>query len=106
MLGCTPGERALLFKGFVLIKGFRDGYKFTSPVGSYQPNNLGIYDLGGNVWEWCEDKFSTFDARRVLRGCSWRDYLLAPDDLLSSSRNARESDWREDVDGFRVVVER
>ena len=64
--------------------GKNDGFAFTAPVGSYAPNSVGIYDLGGNVWEWCID-FADDGRRHILRGGSWfsgaipsggRDYTL------------------------------
>ncbi len=41
-----------------IINGYEDGYATTAPVMSFKPNQLGIYDLAGNVIEWCEDLYN------------------------------------------------
>lgn len=83
------------------IQGYRDAHPFTAPVGSYTANPLGIFDLGGNVWEWCEDFYDGKSGSRVLRGASWGDYDSAF--LLSSGRYFYTATGRGNIGGFRVV---
>lgn len=84
------------------IFGYQDGYLRTSPVGSFPANPQGFFDLGGNVWEWCEDWYDSEQKFRVLRGGSWINHV--EDFLLSSYRNHVAPGTRYDCYGFRVVL--
>ena len=105
------------------LKDYDDGAARTAPVASYAANRLGIFDLGGNVWQWCEDEYkasmndpdvlkefpalekekaSDGTAFRVLRGASWNDY--DPLRLRSSSRGRDRPVSRYDGNGFRCVL--
>ena len=80
-----------------------DGFIGSAPVASFAPNGFGLFDMAGNVWQWCEDWYDATETGRVLRGASW--YVSNPVDLLASYRGGGFfPDGRYDVVGFRCVV--
>lgn len=82
---------------------YRDGHAFTSPVGRYRMNHLGLYDMGGNVWQWTAEA-SPPPARmnRIIRGGSWkRSGMFAA--ALSRRDGGLEHAGKEET-GFRVVL--
>jgi formylglycine-generating enzyme required for sulfatase activity len=95
----------------------KQGEGQTVEVGSFPPNNWGLYDMHGNVWEWVEDcyepnyigaptdgspRIDPGCPSRVLRGGSW-DY--GPEDLRSALRYRLPPIYRVDEIGFRVARE-
>ena len=74
----------------------------TAPVGSLGPNNLGLYDMRGNVWAWCLDSHD--DAVRVSRGGAW-DTVAEPSARIEC-RNyfSIANDKPQNDNGFRIVL--
>lgn len=103
--------KANFYQGLFPYKNtLKDGYETTAPVKSYDPNDYGLYDMGGNVWEWCNDWYDVnyyktrnaktkdtngpnkgyndlmpYQQEKVIRGGSF----LCNDDYCSGYRNAR-----------------
>ncbi len=72
----------------------------THEVGTGKGNELGIYDMSGNVWEWCFDQWGSTGADRVMRGGGW--YADA-DYARVSDRNYGAPSYSNNGIGFRVA---
>ena len=130
-LGATPADRSAKIKGvypwgsafpppvdtlnyagsesragapdtWAVIPDYHDAFPRTAPVTAFNPNARGLCSLGGNVWEWCMDKFETGLNWRTLRGGSWA--TSRQEEMLSSYRRGYGSLFRSDDIGFRCVI--
>ena len=107
-------------------KNIDDGYAYTAPVGSFPPNGYGLYDMAGNVTEWCFDAFDgnfyansprrnpiadilirdgennivAINKLRVMRGGSWYHFPLA---VWIACRTPNSPTLRHRNGGFRCV---
>lgn len=97
------------------LAGYNDGYLLTAHPGSFEPSSLGLYDLGGNVAEWCHDYYGIYPyssqeiyvdptgpkegRHRVIKGASWKDGSISE---LRLSYRDYSLEERNDV-GFRIV---
>jgi formylglycine-generating enzyme required for sulfatase activity len=97
-----------------VLEGYNDEYVTTAPPAKFKSNTLGLYDMGGNVAEWCHDFYSIYSydpektyvdptgpkngKHHVIRGSSWKHGSI---NTLRLAYRSYGNDKREDV-GFRV----
>ncbi len=105
-----PWGEELPDAGGVFRANYRQGpQRLSAPVGSFPPNGFGLYDMAGNVAEWCLDQYTPSGAGgpfkpgvlRLLKGGSWFSQAR---ELRAAARQSAPPDYADGYIGFRVVL--
>lgn len=97
----TPGAR---YGDLDLIAWYKDNsHRTTHRVGQKMPNAWGLYDMLGNVWEWCSDLYDTevYGSYRIFRGGGWYDEKRSV--MATTRRRSHPLKFKIDDLGFRIA---
>lgn len=100
---------AARYPDWEVFKNYSDGYLYTAPAGLFAPNALGLFDMSGNVWEWCwndscgETKAGQSKSKKPVAAVCGGAWSSPPEDCAVNRRLARNSSDRSASIGFRIA---
>ncbi|MHA6697287.1 formylglycine-generating enzyme family protein [Chryseobacterium sp. A321] len=101
---CKAGAKEIRYDKLDLIAWYKDNsQQSTHNVGQKKPNAWGLYDMLGNVWEWCSDLYDTeiYGSYRIFRGGGWCDEERSV--MATTRRRSHPLKFKIDDMGFRIA---
>lgn len=101
-----PGDKQMcnIWQGdFPMVNTMQDGYMATAPVNAFEPNGYGLYNVSGNVWEWCANWFDESRTVKAIRGGSYLCHHSYCNRYRVAARSSNTVDSSTGNMGFRTV---